>query len=143
MRKTTDPIVRFHNNYTVAQNGCWEWDKYTNKGYARFNDGTKIVDAHRWYFKIHNKINLGSRQHLDHLCRNRRCVNPDHLEVVDNYTNWSRGESITLKKKLQTHCIHGHELIGKNLYMNGNKRRCNECHKLKARVYRAVKRANS
>jgi len=139
MRAKTDPITRFSRNYVISDNGCWEWAKYTNKGYARFNNGDKIVDAHRWYYQVHNKVELTRNQHLDHLCRVRRCVNPDHLEVVDNYTNWHRGESITLKKKMQTHCIHGHELAGKNLYVNNGRRRCNECHKLKARKYRAMK----
>lgn len=136
MRKTTNPAIRFHESYTKDSDGCWVWNKYTNRGYARFNNGEKIVDAHRWYYQLENKVELKRNQHLDHLCRNRSCVNPKHLEVVNNYTNWLRGESITRKKSQQTHCIHGHELSGANLYVRNNKRRCNACHRIKAREYR-------
>lgn len=140
MRKPTDPIIRFKNNYVITKNDCWEWIKFTNKGYARFNNGEKIVDAHRWYYQIYKKIKLERNEHLDHLCRNRKCVNPNHLDVVSNKTNWLRGKSITRLKSLQTHCIQGHLLAGENLYVNNNKRRCNKCHAINEKKYRLKKR---
>lgn len=140
MRKTTDPILRFNRSYRLTKKECWEWLRYTNRGYARFNNGKKIVDAHRWYYQLIKNVKLDTDEHLDHLCRNRSCVNPAHLEVVTNKTNWLRGKSITRLKSLQTHCIHGHELIGKNLYVNNGKRRCNRCHAIKEKIYRAKKK---
>lgn len=137
MKEITPPIIRFKKSYTILDNGCWQWQKSTNKGYGRFNNGSKIVDAHRWYYQLVNKLMLRSEEHLDHLCRNRACVNPGHLEVVDNYTNWLRGESITLQKKQQTHCIHGHKFDETNTYYKKNgSRRCNKCHAISERKYR-------
>lgn len=140
MKSVVNPVERFKRNYLLSEDGCWNWQKYTNRGYARFNNGERIVDAHRWYYQVFYNIKLNTKQHLDHLCRNRKCVNPGHLEIVTNKTNWLRGNSITRLKSLQTHCIHGHELVGKNVYVRSNKRRCNTCHKLKAREYRKNKK---
>lgn len=140
MKRITPPIVRFELSYEVLDDGCWQWLKYKNKGYGRFNNGTKVVDAHRWYYMQTVNKELTTDMHLDHLCRNRACVNPKHLEVVTNLINWERGQSITRKKSLQTHCIHGHKFTKDNTYYRGSKRRCNRCHAISERNYRAKKR---
>jgi hypothetical protein len=82
---------------------CWNWKAYIAPGgYGKFGITTapkikKIMYAHRFSYELLNgKIPEGKV--IDHLCRNRSCVNPEHLEVVDMYTNNIRGD-IHLKKK--------------------------------------------
>lgn len=88
--------------YTVdPTTGCWDWTGYvTPKGYGRFlRDGEQL--AHRVFYKRrHGSIPQGAV--LDHLCRNRRCVNPDHLEPVSNRENIMRGEGFAARYAART-----------------------------------------
>ena len=70
--------------------------------------------------------------HIDHLCRNRICVNPDHMEPVTLVENVMRGESIFAKQARQTHCKRGHEFDEANTYVykTGN-RQCKKCMNLR------------
>jgi hypothetical protein len=71
---------------------------------------------------------------LDHLCRNRACINPEHLEPVTAKENILRGESFSAKNARKTHCIHGHELSGDNLRILKHGRVCLECRRTKDRI---------
>lgn len=96
--------------------GCWNWTAgLDSKGYGQFRVSTqqKIV-AHRFAYELLvGPIPAGLQ--LDHLCRNRQCVNPDHLEPVDSRTNTLRGEGPTAQHARKTHCCHGHELTDDNV----------------------------
>lgn len=87
--------------------GCWEWTAFKNDGYGVFKVGGVIQLAHRVAYElVIGKIPEGMI--IDHLCRNRGCVNPAHMEVVNNRTNVLRGVSIVAKNALATHCPQGH-----------------------------------
>lgn len=80
--------------------------------------------------------------HLDHLCRNRACVNPEHCEPVTCRENVRRGEGIAAKHMAKTHCIQGHELSVSNLYRTRKGHRvCRTCALAANRKHSAKKKA--
>lgn len=129
MRPTLEQFKeRFWQRVQKLSNGCWEWSgKLTPKGYGKCQFRNKELYAHRVSYTW-ERGEIPSGMVIDHLCRNKKCVNPNHLEVVTNVENVLRGESLFAQKKRQTHCVHGHLLAGKNLiiYKNGT-RHCRTC----------------
>lgn len=112
---------------------CWLWTgEVSSGGYGRLIVNGKRTPAHRYVYEFMiGKISEGL--HLDHLCRIRNCVNPMHLEPVTPDINILRGISPPAKNARKTHCKHGHEFTGDNLYMQWNKktqkywRKCRAC----------------
>lgn len=108
-------------------NGCWEWTgALNNYGYGAFSIGRPMYPAHR----VAYVLILGpvpSNHPLDHLCRNRKCVNPDHLDAVPQKINMQRGWWGT-----KEHCIHGHLYTPENTYVaTDGHRTCRTCRKEK------------
>lgn len=124
------PVQRFENKYIpVTESGCWLWTGATGKvGYGIFNKGRKdFVAAHRYSYELH-KGSIGEGLTIDHLCRVRCCVNPDHLEAVSLRENIIRGESPSAHHARQTHCLNGHEFTFNNTYrFRGKARICRQC----------------
>lgn len=109
--------------------GCWLWTGSGNgKGYGQVHWSGGNYRAHRLVYEmLRGPIPEGS--HIDHLCRVRCCVNPDHLEPVTHQENVRRGSRTTM-----THCLRGHPLSGRNVHIrpNGN-RQCLECRRVTRR----------
>lgn len=123
-----------------SEDDCWIWiGKKNNYGYGIICRSQKELSAHRVsYERTFGKIPRGMV--IDHLCRNRACVNPLHMQVVTNVENVMRGMSPYAQKKRWTHCHNGHSLSGENLKIRKNGTRfCRECDKLRARTRRGVK----
>lgn len=115
---------------------CWIWSGVPNKhGYGTMKINGKSVLAHRFgYVLMIGAIPEGKQ--IDHLCRNRLCVNPYHLEPVDSRTNTLRGDTLASKQSKQTHCIHGHPFCGDNLRIRENgKRICAACNKQRCKAW--------
>lgn len=119
------------------ESDCWTWLGVPNaSGYGTLKVGRRTFVASRFgYEMLVGPIPPGL--HLDHLCRNRICVNPNHLEPVTSRENTLRGETLAAKQVAQTHCIHGHELSGDNLRVDRRgKRVCRTCCALGAASWR-------
>jgi hypothetical protein len=103
---------------------CWEWTGVLHeKGYGIFYLEGRSRLAHRISFEFKSgKIEHGLT--LDHLCRNRKCVNPDHLEPVTNKENVLRGEGRTAVNAKKAHCIKGHLFDLANTRITSSRRRC-------------------
>ncbi len=114
--------ARFRSKFTVEPDGCWVWQGTVNsKGYGQFSLKNRTLLAHRVAY-IWWAGELSADRQLDHLCRNRRCVNPAHLEPVDCKTNLNRGVHAGRER---TVCKFGHPLDGRN----GQARKCKTCNR--------------
>lgn len=113
--------------------GCWNWTATINNvGYGLFRFNGKLGVAHRFSYEYYNG-KIPDNLVVNHLCRNRRCVNPSHLEVVSKKENLLKG--IThLEKKI--HCKNGHEYTLENTYVMPNGHRvCRICSKIRQKEY--------
>lgn len=135
---TADPIKatrveRFWSHFEREPGGCWLWTGYLDRdGYGKFG---RFRSARFSYAFLVAPI--PDRYEVDHLCRNRSCVNPSHLEAVPQRENWRRGQSPSQLAAQKTHCKHGHEFTPENTQIrkNGN-RACKECMRVRKRAHR-------
>ena len=121
---------------------CWNWlGELNEKGYGRVVFCGKKRSAHRFLYELlKKKVSLGLE--IDHLCRNRKCVNPNHLEEVTHKENMKRAWAVRIKDT--PNCPKGHPYDKNNLYMIVERktgktwRSCRECRKLNIREYRKL-----
>jgi len=120
---------------------CWKWTGSLNPdGYGVFYLGSERVTAHRWFYElIVGPIPTGLV--IDHLCRNRACSRPSHLEPVTAKENILRGVGPTAINAAKTHCPKGHEYtVGNTGAGARGSRYCRACHRARARVANARSR---
>lgn len=113
--------------------GCWEYlSPLSPSGYGQFALETmgNTILTHRLMYQIMVGP-LPKNLVLDHLCRNRKCCNPEHLEPVTQHENWYRGESPFAINAKKTHCKRGHEFTEENTKIVkgriGPARQCKTC----------------
>lgn len=108
---------------------CWEWTGSLHEGYGQIANKARPIGAHRVAWELaHGPI--PPNMTIDHLCRNRKCVNPAHMEVVTGSENSRRGAT-------KTHCINGHELaVTAYVYPDGHRRECHPCKLARVRAWR-------
>lgn len=117
-------------------NDCWLWraaiDRY---GYGKFNLNGKVIAAHRAAWEL-LRGPIPEGMEIDHLCRVRNCVRPDHLEPVSKTVNCYRGESFAAENRRKTHCSKGHPLAGSNVRITAKGYRiCKQCDALRTKAY--------
>lgn len=151
-RRTGDPDVvrrrvglsaeeRFWQYVDKTAGGCWRWTGGASHGYGTFMvgraDGSYAqVGAHRFAYQLASGP-VPDGLVLDHLCRNKWCVRPTHLEPVTQQTNVLRGDA-TFKAAT---CRRGHQYDGENTYITptGN-RQCKTCRRVTMARHRATRR---
>lgn len=140
--------IRIQVKIKINKNtGCWDWLACLDKhGYGRLmwrkEDKWRCQFSHRVVFQL---LRGQSPPELDHLCRNHKCCNPDHLESVSHKVNMQRGkilEGARVYFDNITHCPKGHPYSGDNLYIFITKkgyrnRMCRICRRESKRMRRA------
>jgi hypothetical protein len=125
------------------ETGCWNWAGHLNaKGYGRIRNGRYIM-AHRvayefWFGPIPTGLQL------DHLCRNRACINPAHLEPVTSRENTMRSPIAPAALcAAKTHCPGGHEYSDDNTIRRNGRRFCRACAQQRNAARRATRKAGN
>lgn len=106
---------------------CWIFNgPKTKDGYGKFTIGRLTITAHRYSY-AHTNVEIPEGLKLDHLCKNRPCVNPAHHEPVTQRVNVLRSNSLQANNAAKTHCVNGHEFTPENTRISGGWRVCREC----------------
>lgn len=117
---------------------CWLWrGALTGQGYGQFHvgPGKRTCGAHQMAYMLATGSEPTLGMQLDHLCRNRCCVNPAHLELVTQRINLLGGIGPSALNARATHCRHGHVFSSENTYVRVNPktgrshRSCRTCHR--------------
>lgn len=120
---------------------CWRCpgESRTSDGYGLLWHEGRAVRAHRLAYALHRELKdprgipttiAGRRASIDHLCGNRECVNPRHLELVTHQENTLRGDTVTARNAAKDRCPRGHALVGDNLVTRAShpdRRDCKRC----------------
>jgi HNH endonuclease len=141
MTSSTD-LARFLAKVEITTEGCWQWNAATNnQGYGHFRYKSSTCQAHRISYTFFvGQIPDGAV--IDHLCRNRSCVNPSHLEPVTQRVNVLRGVGEAAIHAAKTHCKNGHPFSEENTRHYGTWRVCLACkEKMNRRISERRKRA--
>lgn len=128
-----------------AESGCWNWTGPLRKGYGSFTLGKMPMGAYRAAW-ILMRGDIPDGYHIDHLCRNRACINPAHLEPVTPTVNAARAyEAVPVdarpKRPPKAHCKRGHPFSGENLgRRTDGGMKCKQCMRDYQRAYLSRKK---
>jgi hypothetical protein len=116
-------------------NGCWQWlGSQNGSGYAQYWIDGKHLYVHRYAYN-HLVGEIPKGMVLDHLCRNRVCVNPAHLEMVTQQENILRGIGKAAKESMAKNCPQGHPYDEQNTILYQGRRYCRECGRTRTNDY--------
>ena len=137
-QKTAKPLISM---FQVDESGCWIWQGRIEKnGYGRVYVGDEKVGVHRLFYEtLVAEIPTGHQ--IDHLCKVRSCVNPNHLEAVSQYENNMRSDSPAAVNARKTSCPQGHpyDEINTGTWDRGNGRSMRYCRTCRRERHRARK----
>lgn len=134
---TVPAMERFLSFIAPNESGCWEWTGHLTNGYGRFWFEGATPAAHRWAYERWVGP-IPDDLEVDHLCKNRACVNPDHLEAVTGEENIRRSDAWSAVNARKSHCPKGHLYDG--VERSTGTRKCLACARENARRYRQRKK---
>ncbi|WP_310773651.1 HNH endonuclease signature motif containing protein [Mycobacterium sp. Z3061] len=154
-KRAAHPVDRFVRHLDIASSttyegtACWVWMGSLKgpAGYGSFrtrtlHTGSRTITAHRFLYELWHGQPVPDGLVIDHLCRNRRCVNPLHIEAVTQRVNVLRGRGPSALNAKKTHCSAGHVYDTENTRVYRGQRHCRACDRVRQRRRRAeVKRA--
>lgn len=138
---TNDVAAYIKARVVVTDSGCWEWQLHiTWNGYGRaarpkflMTNRCRVIEAHRLSYMAF-KGDIPPGMHIDHLCSNRKCVNPEHLEPVTHLENVRRSAARGKYKKARTGCVRGHGETAMIPNGKNGKRTCGLCRRANQQV---------
>lgn len=130
-------LAQMLRGFTAIPNGCWQWHaSFNDAGYGKIqvwdNGKNRVFRAHRVAYE-HFKGAIPDGLCLDHLCHNRGCVNPEHLEPVTSSENTKRAMRAGFMRR--KFCKRGHAMTDENIYVSGKIRSCKPCQDARAAAY--------
>lgn len=142
--ETNKVPARWAHRIAVDASGCWLWTGSIDAtGYGKVQEKPyKSHKAHRVVYEASGR-RIPEGLVLDHLCRVRKCVNPNHLEPVTDEENRARGFGIVAVNVRKTHCVRDHAFTPENTsIVNKHSRRCLTCQRERMRRTRAAARVS-
>ena len=126
-------------SYVDRDTGCWEWTSTKNqKGYPRMKIDKVMCGAHRVSYEMFTGPLIDELE-MDHICENRGCINPAHIQQISHGDNIRNGARWRHKK--DNHCIHGHKYTEENTQIRADgRKRCATCRRSQARERTGIKR---
>ena len=136
--------IRFFSKVNIENglDGCWEYGKKRGEGrYGAFYPNRyfgKQVGAHRWSYEWFYNVIIPDGMFMDHICRNRGCVRPDHIRVVTPRQNVLENSHGTAANNLiKTKCKHGHYFSLENTYIDTHGNRvCRTCQRASNKIFK-------
>jgi hypothetical protein len=127
----TLPEVFLRKVHIDKETGCYVWTASKCRGYGVFPVFGRMVRAHRFAWEFYHGP-IAPKLMADHICRNRACVNIEHLRLVTHATNnTENSSSFSAKFKVRTHCKNGHKYTEENSYVSiGRGRVCRACKRM-------------
>jgi hypothetical protein len=136
----TPLVKRLLSRCRVDDSGCWNWTGYVGSwGYGEIGKGSRaegIVSTHVAAYQTMVNPNIPDGYEVDHLCFNRVCCNPWHLEAVPGCVNRARANGRRWENSVPlSHCKRGHEFSEENTYVSrAGVRSCRECTRMRQRA---------
>ncbi|MDB5317106.1 MAG: endonuclease [Rhodospirillales bacterium] len=136
---TDDEVLeRLEQRTNILPSGCWVWTgRLTRDGYGQMSVRGRTEGAHRLSYRAHHG-GIPQGLQIDHLCRNRACLNPAHLRAVTHRVNTMAGFGVGALNAAKTACLRGHQFTGENHRVAPDGERvCRPCANIRLRAHRA------